>query len=123
MTAREVYNSRDCYQKFPFVNCSSNLTNLRAAIDKDHDREMGDLANYRHDKLILTTRQAGQPPRPIPWHRSEAKKLLKKDIDDNKHNQMKKELLYKTSQLRKCEEKTTGDSWLTALAPAELQFH
>jgi len=50
------------------------------------------------DRSLLTTLQAGKNPNDIPWHKSEAKTLLKKDIDDGKHKEMKPEVLHGTRE-------------------------
>ena len=46
----------------------------------------------------LTTLQAGKNPNDIPWHKSEAKNLLKKDINDGRHKEMKPEVLHGTRE-------------------------
>ena len=59
---------------------------------------LGIATGYGHDRSLLTTLQAGKNPNDIPWHKSEAKNLLKKDINDGRHKEMKPEVLHGTRE-------------------------
>jgi hypothetical protein len=88
MTARQVYDLHpDQYSIFPFANFSSNLRNLREAVERDSERMQRDCEFYGHDRGILVTiRPAPSQP---PWHLSDAHPLLVQDVTDGKHVGMK----------------------------------
>jgi hypothetical protein len=48
-----------------------------------------DCEAYGHDRAILKTSATADQTTNLPWHKSEAKKLLIQDIDVGKHLQMK----------------------------------
>ena len=88
MGAKEVYAMRAEYKEFPIKNFPTNLKNLRKAIADNFARMQVDCEAYGHDRAILKTLATADPTN-HPWHKSEAKKLLKQDIDEGKHLQMK----------------------------------
>ena len=98
MKAKEVYAMRPQYKQYPYKNFRSNLLSLRKLIAKDKERMRADCEAYGHDRALLAQLRADDPPENIPWHRSEAKKLLEKDIDDGKHLQMKPSEMYDTRE-------------------------
>jgi hypothetical protein len=85
MEAIHVYNSRDEYKKYDFANFKTNLANLKEAIYAAYERMGTDCEAYGHDVDLLKLIRFHDPPLPILWHKSEAKPLLEKDIDDKKH--------------------------------------
>jgi hypothetical protein len=94
MAAKDVYDMRPEYKKWSYKNFPANLRNLRKAIANSYARMLSDCEAYGHDRALLMTLRAGENPQDIPWHKSEAKQLLKQDIDDGKHKQMKPEVLH-----------------------------
>jgi hypothetical protein len=79
MTAKEVYAMRPEYKKFPIKNFKTNLTNLRTAITANYERMQVDCEAYGNDRAILKMSAATDPTK-LPWHKSEAKKLLKQHV-------------------------------------------
>jgi hypothetical protein len=99
MAAKDVYDMRPEYKKWSYQNFPTNLRHLRKAIGDSYERMLADCEAYGHDRALLVKLRAGKNPRgDIPWHKSEAKKLLKQDIDDGKHRQMKPESLHGTRE-------------------------
>lgn len=92
MTAEDVYQSNDEYRRYKFEHFATNLENLRNAIYDNIERMDADRLAYNHDiALLQSIRERNPPPMPIPWHRSEAKELLEKDLDDGKHLEEKED--------------------------------
>lgn len=81
----DVYRSRPEFQQYDFDNFKTNLKNLKALIYDSIERMARDCEYYGHDIARLHDIRAENPPQQTPWHRSEAKALLEKDIDDGKH--------------------------------------
>jgi hypothetical protein len=80
------------HSKWNYTNWSSNLGNLREAIDRDRSRMQRDAISYGHDLAIV---KAGRSPTAkIPWHRSLAPPLLKQDVNDGRHKEMTPKELY-----------------------------
>jgi hypothetical protein len=98
MAANDVYDMRPEYKKWTYRNFQTNLRNLRKALATSYARMLSDCDAYGHDRSLLTTLQAGKNPNDIPWHKSEAKNLLKKDINDGRHKEMKPEVLHGTRE-------------------------
>jgi hypothetical protein len=94
MAANEVYDMRPEYKKWPYKNFQTNLRNLRKAIAHSYERMLADCEAYGHDQALLMTLRADNNPQDVPWHKSEAKTLLKQDIDDGRHKQMKPEAVH-----------------------------
>jgi hypothetical protein len=95
MAAKDVYEMRPEYKKWPYNNFQTNLRNLRKAIVNSYERMLEDCEAYGHDLALLTTLRAGtENLQVVPWHKSDAKRLLKQDVDDGKHKAMKPEALY-----------------------------
>ena len=97
MDAQYVYKMRPEFQLYKFGNFSSNLKNLRELITKNYKRMQDDVGYYGRDRGTLLAIRANDPPPEDPelsWHRSEAAKLLKKDIDDRIHTMMKPSEMY-----------------------------
>lgn len=85
MDATEVYATRTEFMKFPLKRFKPNLQNLRAAIARDYRRMCRDCEFYGHDLALLKEIRANDLPRAIPWHKSDAKPLLEKDIQGKVH--------------------------------------
>ena len=95
MDAADVYKMRPEYKKFPFEWFKPNLKNLRKKIESERTRAETDAAAYRHDRQLLLTLRANCPP-VIEWHKSQAKYLLRQDIEDGKNKVMAPSELYST---------------------------
>ena len=87
MDAKEVYEMRQSYKAFPFVNFKNNLDSLLKAVAKDIARMQHDCETYGHDLSILQTLRAGSTP-VLSWHLSDARKLLKTDMVAGLHKQL-----------------------------------
>ena len=97
MNANQVYQMHDEYRDFPIQNFRANLKRLLKTIEKLQERMRVDCEAYGHDKAILMNEAALEEAPPfIPWHRSEAKRLLKEDIENNKHKELKPRELWAT---------------------------
>jgi hypothetical protein len=82
----------EAHGKWRYPNWSNNLRNLRVAVERDTSRMQRDAISYGHDlAMVKSSREAGAKP---VWHRSSAPALLKKDVDDGKHKQLKPAALY-----------------------------
>jgi hypothetical protein len=105
MEAKDIYNMRPEYKNFEYSKFRTNLKNLRETIAKGYRRMQMDCEAYGHDRAVLKELQAANPQY-IAWHESEAKMLLKQDIDEGKHHQLKPSELhasrehYKTFSLK-----------------------
>ena len=95
MSPRAVFDLHpEEHSKWNYKNSSSNLRTLRAAIDRDRGRMQRDAIAYGHDLESVKALRA--PTDKTPWHRSPAFRLLKQDMDDGKHKQMKPKDLYES---------------------------
>jgi hypothetical protein len=84
-----VHQSNKEYSKWPLQNFKTNLKNLLEAVALDYQRMAEDCDAYGHDiALLQDLRQDDPPDEPTPWHKSEAKLFLSKDIDNGKHTAM-----------------------------------
>jgi hypothetical protein len=94
----EVYAMRNSYKRFPFKRFKTNLQSLIAAVGKDIARMQHDCETYGHDlgviKALRSNEEAGS--RPLSWHLSDARKLLKVDMVAGKHKQLKPKALWET---------------------------
>lgn len=83
-----VYQMHDEFKPYKYENFTTNLSNLRASVKKNLTRMQSDCLAYGNDITLLMQLRADNPvqlpPYPI-WHKHKAKRLLKKDIDNNKH--------------------------------------
>jgi hypothetical protein len=77
-----VHKSRPEFFKWPRRRFVPNLESLKAQIARDYSRMLKDLEYYQHDVEKLKDQRLGDPPSKIPWHKSEAKKLLEQEIDN-----------------------------------------
>ena len=90
-----VYEMRPEYKDFDFEKFKTNLANLIEAVFRDYERMMTDCDAYGHDLCRLADLREGKVIK-IPWHKSEAKPLLEKDMDVGKHLDMKPKDLYRS---------------------------
>ena len=97
MDAAVVFQMRIEYQDYKLNHFRTNLGNLREVIEKHHGRMKEDVAHYIQDRKLLKEIRKNDPPL-ILWHQSEARKLLKIDIDNKKHTTMKPSQLYISRQ-------------------------
>ena len=97
MDGDAVFQMRPEYQLYKLVNFKTNLKNLREAIDKDYKRMQKDYEWYKHDRVLLKELRKNDPPQ-VHWRQSEARKLLKQDIDDGLHKMMKPSKLWESRQ-------------------------
>jgi len=95
LTNLEIYNSRPEFLLYKWENFQTNLSNLREKIIQDKDMADADQAafnQYRQAHPRPTTNHRGEPF----WDRSEAQRLLRMDMDEGKHRQMKPSQLRQT---------------------------
>ena len=87
MKPREVRAlNPEVHQKWAYANWTNNLRNLRAAIDRDRSRMQKDAEAYGHDRAIaMAKRPEPSDGQPLPWHKSDARKLIKIDVAAKKH--------------------------------------
>jgi hypothetical protein len=85
MGANDVYQMREEFKQYKIQNFTRNLQSLRDAIARDYGRMCRDCEYYGHDLSLLKTLRANDPPKPIEWHKSEAKPFLKNDIKNKVH--------------------------------------
>ena len=101
MNAQEVYLMRPQYKDYRMDNFRTNLGNLIKAVRKDILEHMGkDCEAYGHDRAVLAERHFDIDESPIrnSWHRSEARELLKVDMELGLHKEMKPEELFLSRQ-------------------------
>jgi hypothetical protein len=86
MTPKQVFAFRPEFQVYNYDNFVTNLRNMRKTVTKQQDLADDDEAAFAHDEL-LELRVNGKPyPR---WQGSVAEQLLKQDIDNGRHINMK----------------------------------
>ena len=85
-----VYSMRPCYKDFKYENFRSNLRAMRLSVQKDLGRAEDDEKAYFHDKNISGRTADGL------WHRSEAQKKLKEDMDAGNCEGTKPQTLYRS---------------------------
>ena len=89
ITVSDVYKMRPEYEKWPFENFQTNLRSLRKKIATDYERMQTDCEAYGLDQEFVKTMLSGDHQPKSLWHKSEARKLLKVDVNEGKHLQMK----------------------------------
>ena len=95
MTPEEVYESHDEYKKWPKRNFKTNFKNLCTKVSKDKARSCYDAAAYEHDRALLCELR-GSNKTSSQWNLSDAKHLLRQDIEEGKHFNMRPRELYGT---------------------------
>jgi hypothetical protein len=93
-----VYAMRDSYKRFPFENFKTNMQSLIAAVGKDIARMQHDCEAHGHDLGVVKALRSDEEPgsRPLSWHLSDARTLLKVDMAAGKHKQLKPKDLWET---------------------------
>ena len=84
----EVHKQHPEWSKWKYDNFKTNLANLIEAVAFDYRRMSEDCLYYGHDIAIMKKRLTNDPPMQTPWHQSEARPLLEKDMDNNLHKTM-----------------------------------
>ena len=95
---KDVYAMHEIYKKWPQGNFSGNYRRLQRALERDYDRMAQDCADYGHDLAIVDVLRANNPPAKPSWHKSPARALLKKDMDEGKHKDLTPKELHKTKE-------------------------
>jgi hypothetical protein len=97
MDPHHVYLQRPEFAEFEYARFRARLRDLRTVIIDKVDCAASDSAALAHD------RQTACYPKPthnhqgkLRWEGGEAERLLHLDMDDNKHNRMKPEMLHIT---------------------------
>ena len=80
ITTSAVREMDDEHKKWPLKNWTSNFDNLKAAISRDRGRMAQDALDFGHDMGIIKKQRDAAPPVPIPWHKSECPKLLRRKM-------------------------------------------
>jgi hypothetical protein len=78
--AELVYGMREEYQAYEFKNFKTNLKNLRCTINTHQSKADEDMNALFHDMHLLPKKENTSV-----WHGSEAEKLLKQDIDEERN--------------------------------------
>jgi hypothetical protein len=92
-----VYGMRDEFMEYELKNFTANLKRLQEVIQKEQDRAVTDSDAYAIDLLINPPILQGPSGYP-QWQGSEAARLLKLDIDNEKHTSMKPSDLHNTQE-------------------------
>ena len=95
MPAKEVYELRPEYKATEWRLFSSRLRSLRKQIETSKQQSNNDAAALLHDCQLYpkkTHNELGLPN----WDGSAAQTLLKTDIDNNRHTELKPKELYAT---------------------------
>ncbi len=92
---KDVYRMHTSYKGFPFENFKTNLQSLLKAVAKDIARMQHDCEAYGHGLGVVKALRSGEEAgsRPLYWHLSDARKLLKVDMVEGKHKQLKPKAL------------------------------
>lgn len=99
MPPRVVYQMDPEFQKWPKENFGDNYRRLQKAVATDFERSHSDTVAYGLNRQILLALRAGTTrTQATPWHKSPARALLKQDMAEGKHLQMKPKDLYSTRE-------------------------
>jgi hypothetical protein len=91
-TGVQVKQMRPEYAPYSQARFTANLKTLRDGLERDYARMVEDVEIFGHDMALLTEYHKKNPPREKDYpnfHDHPARTLLKSDIDDNKHIEMK----------------------------------
>lgn len=92
---KKVFNMNpEEHGKWKYKSWTSNLSNLREAIERNRSCMQRDAIAYGHD-LAIAKELRSQEVKPV-WHRTEAPKLLKQDVNEGKNHQMKPRELHQS---------------------------
>jgi hypothetical protein len=88
---KDVYEMHPTYTAFPFAKFKNNLKALLKAVAKDIARMQHDCEAYGHDIGVVKALRSNEEPgsRPLSWHLSEARELLKVDMAAGTHKELK----------------------------------
>jgi hypothetical protein len=93
---KDVYDMYNSYKGSPFNHFKKNLQSLIEAVAKDIARVQHDCEAYGHDlggvNALQSDKEAGS--RPLSWHLSDARKLLKVDMVEGKHKLLRPKALW-----------------------------
>lgn len=97
MMPKQVFDMHpEEHGKWKYSNWSNNLRTLRNAVNRDKGRMLTDLKSYSADIAIIKSKR--KPEDKIPWHRSEAAKHIKEDVDNGLHEELKPMDLFLTRE-------------------------
>lgn len=82
-----IHTNNAEHRKWPIEGFKRNLTTLLKGVKRERDRMQDDTIAYGHDLAIVKSFRTESDV--AAWHRSPAYKLLKQDVDDKLHEQMK----------------------------------
>lgn len=91
-TGVQVKQMRPEYAPYSQSRFTANLKTLRDGLERDYGRMVEDVDIYGHDMALLKDYQQNHPPREKDYplfHDHQARILLKSDVDNNKHKEMK----------------------------------
>jgi hypothetical protein len=96
MKPQEIWNLHpEVHGAWGYANWSNNLRTLRSAIERDRSRMQQDALAYGQTIAIVSALPRSNEP---VWSLSAAPALLKKDVDDNKHKELKPKELWQSRQ-------------------------
>ena len=81
-----IYDGNPEHKKWKWENWKKNLWTLLNAVARDSGRMEHNILSYGHDLAIVKAMRDKEAEE--VWHRSPAYRLLKQDVDDNKHKQL-----------------------------------
>ena len=90
MKPKDVYALQPEFSEIKYVNFRTNFANLKKSIRKNRERAESDEAGYLNDIAIYPLAK----DTPGYWDGSEAQRLLKLDINNKRHEQMKPKYLW-----------------------------
>lgn len=85
------------FQDYRDLSFATKLRYLRAKAEERGNRSKEDAEALAHDRAIFPVPTEDTMKRPM-WQGSEAQRLLRQDIENGKHKQMKPKLLYETKE-------------------------
>jgi hypothetical protein len=92
MDAAAVQMLSSLFEDYSKTNFKTNLKNLKESIRTEKAAVKSDEEFLLRDKLIVESKEMHYPP----WEKSEAKRLLRKDVQDKKHENIKPKQLRET---------------------------
>ena len=88
MKPKQVQQMRPEFMEWPLPQFGRNLASLRDTLARDYRRMLQDCEYWGLDSANLYDHRQKYPLEDIPWHLSDAKDLMEKDIDDGLHLKM-----------------------------------
>ena len=92
---KDVQKLSHLFQAYEYANFKTNLKNLKASIAKDKGATKKDEEIFLHDRSVIQSKENCDRGYPR-WSISQAKRSLRKDIQDKKHENIKPKQLWKT---------------------------